>query len=105
MPKIVQNEPTSEYRAVCRYRYDQVAQKALFVIDKKGIVRYIDIHDINKRPRLEVLVKELEKLDKYVPCAGKGGSVQIIFFGRIKMSKRKYMVRANRPALLRTARE
>lgn len=65
----------------------------------------IEVHDINKRPRLEVLVKELEKLDKYVPCAGKGDRVQIMFFGRIKMSKRKYMVRANRPALLRTARE
>jgi peroxiredoxin (alkyl hydroperoxide reductase subunit C) len=32
------------------------------VIDKKGIIRYIDVHDINKRPPLEDLVKELEKL-------------------------------------------
>ena len=27
----------------------------LFVIDKKGIIRYIDVHDINKRPPLEDL--------------------------------------------------
>jgi len=41
-----------------------VAERALFVIDKKGIIRFIDVHDINTRPNLEVLVKELEKLEK-----------------------------------------
>ena len=45
-------------------RTDGVAERALFVIDKKGIIRYIDVHDINERPRLEVLVGELEKLNK-----------------------------------------
>jgi len=45
-------------------RSDGVTERALFVIDKKGIVRYIDVHNINERPRLEVLVKELEKLGK-----------------------------------------
>jgi peroxiredoxin len=43
-------------------RSDGVAERALIVIDKKGIIRYIDVHDINKRPPLEDLVKELEKL-------------------------------------------
>ncbi len=45
-------------------RSDGVSERALIVIDKKGIIRYIDVHDINKRPHLEVLVKELEKLGK-----------------------------------------
>ena len=45
-------------------RTDGVAERALFVIDKKGIIRYIDVHDINERPRLEVLVGELQKLNK-----------------------------------------
>jgi peroxiredoxin len=45
-------------------RSDGVSERALFVIDKKGIIRYIDIHDINKRPPLDDLVKELEKLKK-----------------------------------------
>jgi peroxiredoxin len=45
-------------------RSSGVAERALFVIDKKGIIRYIDIHDINSRPNLEVLIKELEKLEK-----------------------------------------
>ena len=45
-------------------RSDGVSERALFVIDKKGIIRYIDVHDINERPRLEVLVGELEKVNK-----------------------------------------
>lgn len=43
-------------------RSDGVAERALFVIDKKGIIRYIDVHDINRRPPLDDLVRELEKL-------------------------------------------
>jgi len=45
-------------------RSDGTSERALFVIDKKGIIRYIDIHDINKRPPLDDLVKALEKLKK-----------------------------------------
>ncbi len=45
-------------------RSDGVSERALFVIDKNGIIRYIDVHDINKRPPLENLVNELEKLSK-----------------------------------------
>jgi len=43
-------------------RSDGVAERALFVIDKKGFVRYIDVHNINQRPLLEDLVRELKKL-------------------------------------------
>ncbi len=43
-------------------RSDGTSERALFVIDKKGIIRYIDVHDINQRPSLENLVKALEKL-------------------------------------------
>ncbi len=39
-------------------------ERALFVIDKKGIIRYIDIHDINQRPPLEDLVKALDGLEE-----------------------------------------
>ncbi len=45
-------------------RSDGMAERALFVIDKQGIIRYIDVHDINRRPPLDVLVRELEKLPK-----------------------------------------
>lgn len=45
-------------------RSDGVSERAIFVIDKKGVIRYIGVNDINMRPRLEILVKELEKLEK-----------------------------------------
>jgi len=45
-------------------RSNGVSERALFVIDKKGVIRYIDVHDINQRPHLEDLVNELEKLKK-----------------------------------------
>jgi peroxiredoxin len=45
-------------------RSNGVAERALFIIDKKGTIRYIDVHDINKRPPLEDLVSALEKLKK-----------------------------------------
>jgi len=45
-------------------RSNGVSERALFIINKNGIIRYIDVHDINKRPPLENLVNELEKLKK-----------------------------------------
>jgi peroxiredoxin (alkyl hydroperoxide reductase subunit C) len=45
-------------------RSDGVSERALFVIDKKGTLGYIDVHDINKRPPLEDLVSALEKLKR-----------------------------------------
>jgi peroxiredoxin (alkyl hydroperoxide reductase subunit C) len=45
-------------------RSNGVSERALFVIDKKGVLRYIDVHDINQRPPLEDLVSALEKLQK-----------------------------------------
>ena len=38
------------------------SERALFIVDKQGVVRYMDVHDINERPNLEVLIRELEKL-------------------------------------------
>ena len=43
-------------------RSDGVSDRALFIIDKKGIIRYIDIHDINEKPLLKDLAKVLEEL-------------------------------------------
>jgi peroxiredoxin (alkyl hydroperoxide reductase subunit C) len=45
-------------------RSDGVSERALIVIDKKAIIRYIDVHDINKRPPLENLMSALESLNK-----------------------------------------
>lgn len=45
-------------------RSDGVTERALFIIDKNGILRYAHVSDINKRPDLKDLVTELEKLNK-----------------------------------------
>ncbi len=45
-------------------RSNGVSERALFVIDKAGIIRYINAHDINKRPSLEDLAAALEKIKK-----------------------------------------
>lgn len=41
-------------------RGDGTAERALFVIDKTGIIRYISVSDINRRPKLKDLVDALE---------------------------------------------
>ncbi|MCE5335950.1 MAG: peroxiredoxin [Desulfobacteraceae bacterium] len=43
-------------------RTDGTSERALFVIDKTGVIRYMDVHDINDRPKLEALMAELQKL-------------------------------------------
>jgi peroxiredoxin len=45
-------------------RSNGVSERALFVIDKKGIIRYIDVHDINQRPPLDALRTAIEKLNQ-----------------------------------------
>jgi len=44
-------------------RSDGMAERALFVIDKAGIIRYTEVSDINVRPRLEDLMTALEAID------------------------------------------
>ncbi len=51
----------SEYGVL---RSTGVSERALFVIDKKGIIRFIDVHDINERPPLSEIVKALEEVNK-----------------------------------------
>ena len=45
-------------------RSNGVSERALFVINKKGVIRYIDVHDINQRPPLDELATALEKLNQ-----------------------------------------
>ena len=45
-------------------RSDGVTERALFIINKRGIITYIDVHDINDRPSLGDIARELEKLEK-----------------------------------------
>ncbi len=43
-------------------RSDGTAERAIIIINKKGVIRYLDVHDINERLPLESIVRELEKL-------------------------------------------
>lgn len=43
-------------------RSEGITERALFVIDKKGIVRYKDIHPIADQPRNSELFEALKKL-------------------------------------------
>lgn len=39
------------------------SERALFVVDKQGIIRYVDIHDIDEQPDNEELFKVLRELE------------------------------------------
>ena len=54
-------EVASKYSVL---RSNGVSERALFVIDKKGTIRYIDVHDINQRPPLDALATALENLNQ-----------------------------------------
>lgn len=44
-------------------RSEGFTERAIFVIDKFGIIRYIDIHDIDHQPDNEVILKILREID------------------------------------------
>lgn len=43
-------------------RKEGYTERAIFIIGKDGIIRYIDIHDIDDQPSNEVLFAELDRL-------------------------------------------
>ena len=45
-------------------RSDGVAERALFIIDKEGIIRFIQVSDINRTPDVSVCATELKKLKR-----------------------------------------
>jgi glutaredoxin len=44
-------------------REDGRSERALFVVDKQGVVRYVDIHDIDDQPDNEELFRVLRQLE------------------------------------------
>jgi glutaredoxin len=44
-------------------REDGKSERALFILDKQGIIQYIDIHDIDDQPDNEVIFAELRRID------------------------------------------
>lgn len=57
-------------------RLDGKAERALFLIDERGIIRYIDVHDFNAQPVNQVLFNEIKKMRPgYVEPAETGKQV------------------------------
>ena len=46
------------------FRSDGFTERAVFIIDKEGIIRFIQVSDINKKPDPSVCALELKKLEK-----------------------------------------
>jgi glutaredoxin len=44
-------------------RPDGTSERAIFVIDRQGVIRYVDVHDIDEQPDNEVLFDVLSKLE------------------------------------------
>ncbi len=44
-------------------RSDGTTERALFVIDKEGVLRFAHVADINKRPELGMIISELMKIN------------------------------------------
>lgn len=44
-------------------RTEGYSERAIFVIDKEGVVRYVDVHNIDEQPDNNVLFGELAKLE------------------------------------------
>ena len=45
-------------------RSDGTSERALIFVDKQGVIRNIHLEDINVRPKLEIIVKALNELNK-----------------------------------------
>lgn len=45
------------------FRADGTSERAIFIIDKQGIIRYVDVHDIDDLPDNEVLFRELARVE------------------------------------------
>jgi glutaredoxin len=55
-------------------RGDGRSERAIFVIDKKGVIRYVDVHDIDKQPDNEVLFRALGELEPQAAAAAKAAA-------------------------------
>lgn len=51
-------------------RDDGTSERAIFIMDKQGVIQYIDIHDIDEQPSNEELFAELERINPDAKLAG-----------------------------------
>ena len=44
-------------------RGEGFTERAIIIVDKEGIVRYVDVHEISDQPKNSVLIDELKKIE------------------------------------------
>lgn len=49
------------------FRKEGYSERAIFILDPRGVIQYIDIHDIDDQPDNDVLMAELKRI---IPGAG-----------------------------------
>lgn len=59
------------------------SERAIFILDKKGVIRYIDIHDIDKQPENEVLFDFIGRMDPDV--AGRYAAMKVQSQGPVEL--------------------
>lgn len=42
---------------------DGRSERALFIVDKRGLMRYVDVHDIDQQPDNDVLMAQLRRIE------------------------------------------
>jgi glutaredoxin len=52
-------------------RSDGTSERAIFVIDKQGVIRYVDVHDIDQQPDNEELFRVLAEIEPGLAAAPK----------------------------------
>ena len=55
-------------------RQDGRSERAIFVIDKKGVIRYVDVHDIDQQPDNEVLFRALAEVEPQAAAAARAAA-------------------------------
>ncbi len=55
---------------------DGRSERAIFVIDKSGVVRYVDVHDIDQQPDNEVLFSVLAEIEPELAAAYQAAEAQ-----------------------------
>jgi len=55
-------------------RGDGRSERAIFVIDKKGVIRYVDVHDIDQQPDNEVLFRALAEVEPQAAAAARAAA-------------------------------
>lgn len=82
------------------FREDGRSERALFIVDKDGVVRYVDIHDIDDQPDNEELFRVLRQLEPHAVIPAKEEGVTAPAPAAATVAKPKSVVLYCRPGCI-----